>query len=66
VDAVDHRALAVLLTRSLDALAGAGQTELACRIAGEACALLRKTDPAAARPLNAFLHRALLRPRQGN
>lgn len=46
----------VLLT-SLEALVAAGQAEVACRLAGEACAALRGRDPDGWRRFNAFLHR---------
>jgi hypothetical protein len=46
----------ILLT-SLTALAAAGEAEKACRLAGEACVALRRTDPAAARRFDVLLHR---------
>ena len=46
-----------ILLASLTALARAGRTETACRLAGQACAALRETSPAAWQAFNAFLHR---------
>jgi hypothetical protein len=46
----------ILLT-SLQELAAAGRVETACRLAGQACAALRQSDPAAWRGFNALLHR---------
>ncbi len=58
----DGRAgLGDLLLAALQALAAAGQTETACRLAGQACAALRRRDPAQWRRFNALLHR-LTRP----
>jgi hypothetical protein len=49
--------LADLLLSSLEALAAAGQADKACRLAGHACAVLRKDDPGGWRKFNALLHR---------
>lgn len=49
--------LAELLLRSLEELAAAGNVEAACRLAGEACAVLRREDQRAERRFNALLHR---------
>jgi hypothetical protein len=46
-----------LLLSSLEALAAAGQADAACRLAGRACAALRKDDPSGWRRFNALLHR---------
>jgi len=46
-----------LLLASLAALAKAGDAEMACRMAGQACVTLRRTDPAAARRFDVLLHR---------
>lgn len=46
----------ILLT-SLQELAAAGRVETACRLAGQACAALRESDPVAWRGFNALLHR---------
>jgi hypothetical protein len=46
----------VLLT-SLTALAAAGEVEQACRLAGQACVMLRASDPAASRRFDVLLHR---------
>lgn len=48
----------VLLT-SLEALAAAGEADAACRLAGQACAELRHSDPAAWQRFNVFLHRMI-------
>jgi hypothetical protein len=45
----------ILLT-SLTALAAAGETEKACRLAGQACVALRGADPVAARRFDVLLH----------
>jgi hypothetical protein len=49
--------LADLLLSSLEALAAAGQADAACRLAGHACAILRKDNPTGWRKFNAQLHR---------
>jgi hypothetical protein len=49
--------LAGVLLASLYALAEAGETETACRFAGQACAILRRSSPVAARRFNVLLHR---------
>lgn len=58
---VDHsvaaRRLADMLLASLTALAGRGDVEAACRLAGQACVTLRYADPAAARKFDVLLHR---------
>lgn len=46
----------ILLT-SLTALAAAGEVEQACRLAGQACVMLRVSDPAASRRFDVLLHR---------
>lgn len=46
-----------VLLSSLEALAAAGQADAACRLAGRACATLRKDDPIGWRRFNALLHR---------
>jgi hypothetical protein len=56
-------ALADLLVASIEALAGAGEVEAACRQAGQACAVLRRTDPGQWRKFNALLHRLSRRVR---
>jgi hypothetical protein len=50
-------ALSALLVTSLEALAATGQIDAACRLAGRACAALRKDDPQGWRKFNALLHR---------
>lgn len=54
-------ALSPLLLESLNALADAGQVDLACRIAGRACMQLRKTDETEARRFDVWLHRMIKR-----
>lgn len=49
--------LSEILLASITALAGAGEVERACRLAGQACVALRNTDPAHARRFDALLHR---------
>ncbi len=46
-----------VLVASLRALAAAGRTDEACRLAGRACAAVRGSDPTAWRQFNALLHR---------
>ena len=46
-----------ILLASLTALAMAGRIETARRLAGQACAALRQSSPAAWRAFNVFLHR---------
>ena len=46
-----------ILLESLAALAGAGEVEAACRLAGRACVALRNPDPSAARRFDVLLHR---------
>lgn len=49
--------LVEILLASITALAGTGEVETACRLAGQACVVLRDTDPAAARRFDVLLHR---------
>ncbi|MGO9681299.1 MAG: hypothetical protein ACLPTZ_01565 [Beijerinckiaceae bacterium] len=56
VSSGSHALVEILLT-SLEALAAAGEPDAACRLAGQACAALRRGDPAAWRRFNALLHR---------
>lgn len=51
-------ALIDLLIASLKALVAVGEADTACRLAGEACAVLRGRDPAGWQKFNVFLHRA--------
>ncbi|HEU4661307.1 MAG TPA: hypothetical protein VFS63_11650 [Pseudolabrys sp.] len=53
--------LVELLVVCLQRLAASGDVEGACQLAGKACAVTRRTDPAAERRFNALLHR-LCRP----
>lgn len=52
-----------LLVTSLEKLAAAGEVDAACRLAGEACAVLRPTDPRGTQRFNALLHRLTRPPR---
>lgn len=54
---VQTKRLSEILLASVTALAGAGDIDAACRLAGQACVTLRRTDPALARRFNALLHR---------
>jgi hypothetical protein len=58
--------LADLLLVSLRQLAAAGEVEAACRLAGQACALLRQNDARAAQRFNALLHRLTRQPPGGS
>ena len=49
--------LCEILRTSLQALADAGQSEAACRLAARACALLRKENPRRWGKFNGLLHR---------
>lgn len=51
--------LAGVLLASLEALAATGEADVACRLAGKACAELRHSDPAAWQRFNVFLHRMI-------
>jgi hypothetical protein len=53
-------ALSDVLLSSLEALAATGNVDAACRLAGQACAALRKNDPQGWRKFNALLHRLSL------
>jgi hypothetical protein len=57
--------LADVLLDSLRQLAAAGEAEAACRLAGQACAVLRRDDVRNWRRFNALLHR-LARPDQAS
>ncbi|AKJ67120.1 hypothetical protein PATSB16_07350 [Pandoraea thiooxydans] len=50
-------ALCTLLLQSLAALAAADQVDTACRIAGQAHAVLRRDDGRQAQRFNSLLHR---------
>lgn len=54
--------LADLLVASLETLARLGEVDAACRTAGRACAVLRKTDPTQWRKFNVLLHRLSRHP----
>lgn len=49
--------LSEILLESVVTLAGTGQVEAACRLAGRACVALRESNPTAARRFDALLHR---------
>lgn len=49
--------LSEILLASVTALAGAGEVEAACRLAGQACVALRRIEAGAARRFDALLHR---------
>lgn len=51
------RRLSEVLLASITALASTGEIEAACRLAGQACVALRRSDPATARRFDALLHR---------
>lgn len=55
--AADVVRLSEILLTSLTALAAAGDVEQACRLAGQACVMLRVSDPAASRRFDVLLHR---------
>jgi hypothetical protein len=55
--------LSAVLRASLLALAEAGELDQACRLAGQACRILRREQPRNWRVFNALLHR--LSPRSG-
>jgi hypothetical protein len=55
--AVTLSQLSEILLESTVALAGTGQVEAACRLAGRACVALRASNPTAARRFDALLHR---------
>lgn len=46
-----------LLLDALQKLANTGEVDAACRIAGNACVVLRQTSPGAEQRFNALLHR---------
>ncbi|MGH3002876.1 MAG: hypothetical protein ACRDM1_09505 [Gaiellaceae bacterium] len=54
--------LARLFDRAVRALGEQGESDAACRLAAEAWWLLREPCPAAARRLNATLHRLTVHP----
>jgi hypothetical protein len=51
------RRLSEILLASITALAGTGEIEAACRLAGQAYVALRRTDPVIARRFDVLLHR---------
>ncbi len=53
----DQAGLSALLLKSLEELAAAGNVEMACRLAGQACVALRRADCGAERRFDALLHR---------
>lgn len=57
VQATSSAPVIEILLASITALAKAGEAEKACRLAGQACVALRRTDPASARRFDVLLHR---------
>lgn len=55
-----------LLLQSLQELAAAGRVEIACQLAGHACAVLRHDDPKGWQKFNALLHRLTKRQEFGS
>jgi hypothetical protein len=64
-EAERSRDLVDLLLVSIERLAMTGEVEAACRLAGQACALLRVQDPRATQRFNTLLHRLTAPPRSG-
>lgn len=56
MDSAERDALCHILLRGLKKLADAGDAETACRLAGEACALLRHHDMKQWKRFNGLLH----------
>ncbi len=56
-EGADHAGLSALLLKSLEELAAAGNVEMACRLAGQACVTLRRGSSGAERRFDALLHR---------
>ncbi|WP_246755645.1 hypothetical protein [Bradyrhizobium sp. CCBAU 53338] len=54
-----HEQINLLLLDALQKLADAGEVDAACRIAGKACVILRRSAPKDERRFNALLHRLL-------
>ena len=52
-----HQQVIMLLLEALQRLADASEVDAACRIAGRACAVLRRSDAKGERRFNALLHR---------
>ena len=52
-----HEQVELLLLDALQKLAAAGEVDAACRIAGKACVVLRRSAPRGERRFNALLHR---------
>jgi hypothetical protein len=57
-----HEQINLLLLDALQKLADAGEADAACRIAGKACAILRRAAPKDERRFNALLHRLVRKP----
>ncbi|TQF34759.1 hypothetical protein UNPA324_32665 [Bradyrhizobium sp. UNPA324] len=53
----EQQEVALLLLDALQKLADAGEVDAACRIAGKACVVLRRSAPGGERRFNALLHR---------
>lgn len=56
-EGAEQSGLSKLLLESLEELAAAGNVEMACRLAGQACMVLRRSDRDAEHRFNALLHR---------
>jgi hypothetical protein len=54
--------LTAVLTDALAALGAAGESEAACRLAGDAYSVLRREHPAQAHRINARMHRLVRMP----
>lgn len=52
-----QKEVALLLLDALQKLADTGEVDAACRIAGKACVILRRSTPDSERRFNALLHR---------
>jgi hypothetical protein len=55
--ATSEEQVIALLLDALRRLADVGEVDAACRIAGRACVVLRRSDPRGERRFNALLHR---------
>lgn len=61
VSADESSRLADVLLSSLETLVATGHADAACRLAGQACAALRLSNPGVWRRFNVFLHRVTSR-----
>lgn len=53
----EQQEITLLLLDALQKLADAGEVDAACRLAGKACVVLRRSSPGGERRFNALLHR---------